>query len=161
MSFLFTALIMFCFWMLLSGHLDVFHILTGALSSLFVAHVSHDLLTGGKAPVGRMASRAARFLRYLPWLFLEIAKANVDIAYRTLHPRMPIDPRIVRFNAPLKEDMWITALANSITLTPGTVTIDADGEGGFTVHALTEEAEEALLSGDMQARVARIEGGDV
>lgn len=95
---------------------------------------------------------------YIPWLLLEVLKAGIDVAYRVLHPRMPISPRIVRFEAPFEDDLPRTILANSITLTPGTITIDVEGRV-FTVHSLTEENAEELTAGrDMQERVARIFG---
>ena len=105
--------------------------------------------------------RFGRFLLYLPWLMLEIVKANIDLVYRTLHPSMPIDPLIITFKTDIKEDMGLTTLANSITLTPGTVTMDVTEDGEFTVHAISREAADALLTGEMARRVKNIEGHDV
>lgn len=160
MGFLATALIMFYFWVLLSGYFDFFHLFTGALSSLFVAHISHDMLFDKRTGMGLKLRRAWGLLRYLPWLLFEIFKANLDVAYRTIHPRMPIDPRLISFRTSLKEDLGITTLANSITLTPGTVTIEAAPEE-FVVHAISESAAGGLLSGEMVRRVERIEHCDV
>ena len=56
-------------------------------------------------------------------------KANLDVVYRALHPKMPIKPGIVKIKTNLKTDSGITALANSITLTPGTLTVDLDRQG--------------------------------
>ncbi len=158
MRFAVTTSILLAFWLLLSGYLDAFHVISGILSSLLVAYLSSELLLPGKAPMGTRLRRLGRFLAYLPWLLYQIFKANLDVAYRVLHPRLPIDPRIVRFKTDLKEDVAIATLANSITLTPGTVTIRAERGRGFVVHAITKEAAESLLEGEMQRRVAAIEG---
>jgi len=152
---------MFCFWLLLSGYFDWFHLLMGALSSLLVSYLSHDLLMGGMHSIVLPVRRLLRFIAYLPWLFFQIIKANLDVAYITLHPRLPIDPCVVNFESKTKIDYGITTLANSITLTPGTVTIDANSEGDFTVHAINREAAESVLSGEMTRRVKKIWGSDV
>ena len=103
-----------------------------------------------------LLKKAARFLSYLPWLLYKIVLANLDIAYRVLHPKMPIAPELVKFQSDLKTDWGLVVLANSITLTPGTVTVDLV-EGEYIVHALTREAVESL--GKMEDKVKRIEAG--
>lgn len=156
LSFILTSIIMFVFWMLLSGEFHFILIFSGIVSSLFVAYISHDLLIG-KVDIRPGTKKAFRFLRYLPWLLKQVAIANIDLVYRTLHPKMPIDPQIIRFDTALKSDIGIAILANSITLTPGTVTIAANEEGQFIVHAIAKKPAEDILSGEMQARVMRIE----
>ncbi len=157
MRFWATTVVMFAFWLLLSGYFDGFHIVTGIISSLLVAHLSADLLYPGTTPFRTRMIRLVRFIRYLPWLLYQIVTANFDVAYRVLHPRMPIDPRIIRFKTDLKDDIAIASLANSITLTPGTVTIEASKNGEFVVHAISKEAADALLTGEMAQRIAHIE----
>jgi multicomponent Na+:H+ antiporter subunit E len=158
-SFVMTTAILFAFWLLLSGYLDTFHIVSGTISSMLVAYFSSDLLFPKKVAFSKRLRRFWRFLKYLPWLLYEVFKANLDVAYRVLHPRMPIDPRIIKFKPELEDDMAIATLANSITLTPGTVTLEADREKGFVVHAITKQAADALLTGEMAKRVAYIEQG--
>ncbi len=157
MSFILTFIILFSFWILLSGYFDFMHLFLGIISSLFVAFISHDLMIGD-VNIRRGFKKLLRFIRYLPWLLYQIALANLDIVYRTLHPNMPIAPRIIKFKTDLKTDMGIVTLANSITLTPGTVTIDVKN-GEFIVHAIAEKPAEDLLEGEMQARVKIVEGG--
>ncbi len=82
-----------------------------------------------------------------------------DLAYRTLHPKMPINPRVISFKNEYKTELGMVTLANSITLTPGTVTINVDKDE-FIVHAITEDYAKALKSGEMQARIKKIEGED-
>ena len=158
MSFVLTAIIMFAFWLLLSGKFTFILLLSGVVSSLLVAYLSHDLLFG-KVDFNRLAGMMVRFMGYLPWLLWQVVSANLDVAYRTLHPNMPIDPRIITFDADFETDAGMVILANSITLTPGTVTIEANRKGAFVVHAISAEAAEDLLSGQMKARVERIERG--
>ena len=94
--------------------------------------------------------RVFYFLVYVPVLLWEIIKANLDVAYRVLHPRMPINPGIVRVPVELYSDYGKTLLANSITLTPGTLTLDVKDQN-FYVHWLAiqstvpEEAAEMII----------------
>lgn len=147
---------MFVFWILLSGEFNFILILSGVFSSLLVSYMSHDLLTG-KGDIKLGLARTIRFTRYLPWILWQIVLANLDLVYRTLHPKMPISPRIISFKNDFKTDLGMVILANSITLTPGTVTINVT-EDEFIVHTIAEEAAQSLISGEMQARVKRIEG---
>ena len=96
-------------------------------------------------------------LTYLPWLLVEIVKANIDVARIVLSRDMEISPRLLRVRASQKTIMGQVVYANSITLTPGTVSLDLrDGE--ILVHALTHDSAEGVLSGEMDARVLRLEG---
>lgn len=157
MHIIYTFLIMFGFWILLSGQFHFILLVSGVVSSLFVAYISHDLLIG-KVDITTVIVKTSRLFRYLPWLFWQIVMANFDLAYRTLHPGMRIEPHIIKFNTDLKTDKGIAILANSITLTPGTVTVVANKNGEFVVHALAKRPADGLLSGQMQAKVKEIEG---
>lgn len=157
LSFLFTAILMFGFWLLLSGQFHPILLAAGVVSSLLVARWSHDLLIGrvDRAPD---LGRAFRLVAYLPWLFWQIILANLHVIYLVLHPRMPLNPGLVRFENELKTDLGIVILANSITLTPGTVTIEGNHRE-FVVHSLSRQVADGLLSGEMQSRVKALEGG--
>jgi multicomponent Na+:H+ antiporter subunit E len=98
-----------------------------------------------------------RALLYAPWLLKEIVLANLDVARRILGPGPAIHPRLIRVHASQTTDLTRTVYANSITLTPGTVTVEIEGSE-LTVHALTPEAAEGLETGEMDRRVTRIEG---
>ena len=145
-----TFVVLFVFWVLLSSFFDALHLVAGILCSLLVASTSYKLLRPGKN-----IRTFTNLILYIPWLLYKIVIANLDVAYRALHPKMPIDPRIVEFKSVLKSDLSLTTLANSITLTPGTITVDVK-DRTYLVHALTSKAAEELLKGDMQARVARV-----
>ncbi len=157
MSFILTVIIMFVFWILLSGEFDFILISSGIISSLLVSYLSHDLLIG-ETDIRLATIKLLRFIRYLPWLLWQIVLSNIDLVYRTLHPSMPIEPVVIEFDTPLRTEMGITILANSITLTPGTVTLEANSKGRFIVHAIARGPADSLLAGDMQARVKIIEG---
>lgn len=158
MSYILTAIIMFVFWIFLSGRFTFILLFSGVVSSLFVAYLSHDLLFG-KVNFAKLGIMIVRFICYLPWLFWQVILANLDVAYRTLHPSMPIDPCIITFDVDLKTDAALVILANSITLTPGTVTIKADKHGRFMVHAISRSAADGLLNGDMIKKVQNLERG--
>ncbi len=156
MSFLITALVMFSFWILLSGEFTFILITSGIVSSLIAAYLSHDLFIG-KADMKTEAGRVFRFFRYLPWLLWQIILCNLEIAYLVLSPGLKVDPQIIRFKPDLKTDLGIVTLANSITLTPGTVTVEASREE-FVIHAIWHKSAEGIIDGEMQRKVKKIEG---
>ncbi|KUG19006.1 MAG: Na+/H+ antiporter subunit E [Methanomicrobiaceae archaeon] len=146
--------ILFTFWVLLSGYFDAFHLTAGIICAGIVTILSHDLLMPDAGD--RILRKTARFIGYIPWLLLAILRGGLDVAYRVLHPAMPINPCIVTFETPLHGDLARTTLANSITLTPGTVTVDVEG-GRFVVHVLAPEFAYGLTKEEtMQKRVSAI-----
>ncbi|MDI6885434.1 MAG: Na+/H+ antiporter subunit E [archaeon] len=152
-----TFVVMFLFWLLLSGFFDAFHITAGIICSAIIALISHDLFMkeGGLA-----CDKFFKLVLYIPWELWQIVLANFDVAYRVIHPKMPIDPRIIEFETTLRSDFALVTLANSITLTPGTVTILVDPEKGkFWVHAIAKSPADALLvDKTMQTKVAEVYG---
>jgi multicomponent Na+:H+ antiporter subunit E len=152
--FILTFIIMFGVWILLSGRFDVFHLTLGLISCALVAYLSSDLLFPSSRTKGLLRQWVI-FARYIPWLMLEIVKANIHLTYLVFHPRMMdlIDPRIVKFRSRLKGDMAMVAFANSITLTPGTITVYVSIDGDFKVHAIDESSADAL-PGEMEVRLA-------
>ena len=156
MSFLITTIAMFIFWILLSGEFTFILITSGIVASLIVAYLSHDIFIG-KADLKTETRRVFKFAVYVPWLLWEIALANVEIAYLVLNPKPLVDPQIVRFKPDLKTDLGIVTLAHSITLTPGTVTVEANREE-FVIHAIWQKSAEGISGGEMQQKVKKIEG---
>ncbi len=157
MSFLVTWLLLAGFWFGLSGYTDAIHLTFGAVSVTLVSLLSHKHLTGGGAYATSLA-RAVRTIIYLPWLFWQILVANIDVMLR-IAGVLPIQPCMIRFKADLDSDYGRVLLANSITLTPGTVTVEVGDDNVFVVHALTTGAAEAVLQGAMEAKVQGVEGG--
>ena len=155
MRYIYTFLIMFGFWILLSGKFDLFHMTLGVISSALVSALSGDILIHDTRKNDRLAV-AFRFICYIPWLLYQIVLSTIHVAYLALHPKMlrRIDPTIVTFRTKLKSNVAQVALANSITLTPGTITIRVV-DGVFYVHAISRKAA-AGLPGEMEDRLARV-----
>ncbi len=158
------AVLLFTLWVLLSGKFDAFHLLIGVASACGITLGTRRLLLLSPA-IGPYAVHPfsaipwPRLLAYLPWLLWQILIASLQVAAVVLHPRLPIAPRLVRFRTPLPHTLAQLTLATSITLTPGTVTLDVQGDA-FVVHALTAESASSLSpdtgEGEMQRRVRRI-----
>ena len=142
-------------WLLLSGHFQILLLSLGAASVAFCVWIAvrMDLIDHEGVPMHITWAG----LRYLPWLMWEIIKANVDVARRVIHPSLPIAPSL--FDAPIsqKTDLGQVIYANSITLTPGTVSVDLD-PGVIRVHALHDGAAAGVLDGEMDRRVRAVEG---
>ncbi len=158
-----TFFIMLAFWVVMSGMFDGFHLSLGVLCCLLVAHFSHDLLFPAKnGPQQNWLRDIVGVSLYLPYLLWQVVLANLQVAWIVLHPNAleMIDPHIFRFYTKLTRPLAKVTLAQSITLTPGTITIniyrDPAGEkpDQFAIYALTKEAA-ASLPGEMEERVAR------
>lgn len=157
-TFLLTFPIMFAVWLLLSGKFDIFHLSLGVVSCAIVAYISGDLLFESPQ-ITRLPGAWLRFIRYIPWLFYQIFLANLHVLYLTFHPRMHdlINPKIINFKSKLYSDISLVTFANSITLTPGTITVYVSGDGEFHVHAIDDQSAQGL-PGEMEARVAKAFG---
>jgi len=92
------------------------------------------------------------FLLYIPVFFYYMMAANFDVVYRALHPQMPINPGIVKIKTRLKSESGITALANSITLTPGTLTVDLTDDGYLYVHWINVKSVDIQQATEQIAR---------
>jgi len=147
---------LFAVWLLWSGYLEnTLLVVLGALSCIFVAILARRmrLVDAEGVPV----EIAWRLLRYAPWLLWQVFLANLHVARRILDPKLPIHPSVIRVKPGQKRDLGRVIYANSITLTPGTVSIDID-ENEITVHALTRETASDLETGEMDRRVTWLEG---
>jgi len=144
---------LFAFWLVFSGHFDAFHVSLGLICSVTVATLSYDLVLSDTLS-SRTAMIAWRFVQYTPWLLYEVVVANFHVLALVLQPGR-IRPQVVRFKTSLTSDLAKVTLANSITLTPGTITMDVDGDE-FYVHAVSDEAAQSVKSDDMERRVAHV-----
>lgn len=152
-----TFLILFAFWLLLSGHYTAFLTIAGALCALGVVLFARrmDVVDHEGHPV-HLAPRA--LLSYWPWLLKEIAVSAMQVSAIILHPRLPISPTLVRVRSTQKSDVGRTTFANSITLTPGTISVEV-AEDEILVHALTRDGAASLADGEMNRRASDFEGG--
>lgn len=142
------------FWLLLSGYFTEPLLLSlGAISVVFTVWIA---LRIDRHDGERIRMRIdGPILRYWAWLLKEIFKANVDVAKLILAPKLALSPRMVRVKATQSTDMGVVIYANSITLTPGTVTVDIDGDE-LVVHAITQDMADGLTGGDMGDRVTAL-----
>lgn len=147
--------ILFAFWLLLSGYFTGFLLTAGIACAFAVILFARriDVVDHEGHPV-HLAPRA--LVSYWPWLIVEIVKSAWDVSKLIVHPRLPITPTLIRVKSTQKTDLGRTVFANSITLTPGTLSIDVR-EGEILVHALTRACAEGLASGDMDRRVTVFE----
>ena len=142
-------------WLLWSGHYTPLVMTFGLLSCVGVV-----LLAGRMGIVdeeGVPIQLGIKPFLYAVWLVKEIVQANIDVARRILNPSLPIRPKVIRVKATQQGDLGRVIYANSITLTPGTVSVDVEGDE-IVVHALTEEAAAEDASGEMNRRVTALEG---
>jgi multicomponent Na+:H+ antiporter subunit E len=148
--------ILFGFWLLLSGHYTPLLLSLGVGSSALVVYLSirMDVVDREGVPL----HLSGRVWLYLPWLMKEIFVANVAVAKIILDPRLPISPRIVTFRGSQRTDLGRAIYANSITLTPGTITTGVEGQD-FEIHALTAADLETNEEDEMDRRCSWVERG--
>jgi len=150
------GLVLFSTWLLLSGFFEPLLLAFGVLSCAIVLVVVHrmDVVDHEGHPV----HLGWRILPYWFWLVVEIVKANIAVAKMILDPKMPIGPVMVRVPTSQHGELGQVIYANSITLTPGTVSIRVSGRE-ILVHAIVKDMADDLLGGEMDRRVTRMEGG--
>ena len=144
-------------WVILSGLLDAFHISLGILSCALVTWLSSGLLFNDRSlSFYSRLRQVSRLPLYLSWLLWQIVLANIHVLRISFSPRVKeqIQPQLVRFRSGLKSDFEKYVLAQSITLTPGTVTLQIEGDV-FLVHAISDVAAKGLM-GSMADRVRHV-----
>lgn len=150
-----AVLILYVFWLLLSGIYTPFLLAAGAACAIGVVLLAYRMEVVDHE--GHPVHLSWRVLAYWPWLFKEIVKSAWDVSRIILDPRLPISPTLVRVPTSQKTGVGVVTYANSITLTPGTISVDV-AHGEILVHALTREGAAALREGEMDRRVTRFEG---
>jgi len=155
MRYIVTFLILFLNWVIWSGMFDAFHLALGVISCIIVTYTTHDILFAREKFSYKQIIEAWRFIKYIPWLLWQIILSNIHVAGLVLSPKMPIEPHMIRVKTRLKKDISVVTYANSITLTPGTITADiTDGE--FYIHCISKKVADDLFTGEMENRVAHI-----
>jgi multicomponent Na+:H+ antiporter subunit E len=152
---------MITFWIVLSGYYDLFHISLGVISVVFVLwfnaklrnYVFYDEDEAHKSQNFKLY----RLFYYLHFLVWEIISSSFKVAYLIIHPKMPIKAGIIKFHTKLPNMTAKVLLANSITLTPGTVAIQIEGDE-FIIHSLTNEKDEAHIDHTLTEEVAKLYG---
>ena len=147
----------YAFWILLSGFFTPFLLGAGAAVSLAVVWFAHRMEVADRE--GHPAHLGLSALGYWPWLVKEILKSAIDVSRVVLDPRLPASPTVVRFRPRQKTVVGLVTHANSITLTPGTLSVEVSPER-FVVHGLTRAGAQGAVDSAMDRRVARFEGSE-
>ena len=156
LNYIGVTLTLFLFWVAVSGSLQWPQLVVGLAAAAFVTYFNRTMLITIK-------ERPAVHLRTIIWLvgyffklLLDIVKANFQVAWLVLHPKMPIEPNMVELEVDIDRIASRVLLANSITLTPGTLTVLSD-EKKYLVHALTINSGEALKQWPIIERLKQME----
>jgi multicomponent Na+:H+ antiporter subunit E len=150
-------MILFIVWVLFSEHYQLRYLIMGLCASALVTYLTHDFLYNPqgktvKYEVTLIFSSILHLVTYTCWLILAIIKANIQIAMIIIKLKMPIDPGFVKFETGLRRKVSLVTLANSITLTPGTITVELRNYT-YLVHSLVRESAGDLETGLMQRKI--------
>jgi len=146
---------LFVFWLLLSGHYNALLLTIGVICCAGILALALRMSVVDEE--GHPVQLALGALTYWPWLVLEIAKSTWGVARLILDPSLPISPTLVKVRASQKTRLGVNIYANSITLTPGTISVEVE-DNDILVHAITSGGAEELAEGDMDRRVSVFEG---
>lgn len=156
------ALVLFAFWMVLSGRTETKFVVYGILTAVVTTWVTYPLLLvpnkDGSKKYYVFGFSIPKMIMYFFWLMWQLVLANIDVLLATTGQELNIDPKVVRFRFRADNPMASVILANSITLTPGTVTMNVTDDGVYEIHALTVGAAAGVLDGGMQQKVADLYG---
>jgi multicomponent Na+:H+ antiporter subunit E len=155
MRYLSLAGFLFAFWIVLSGHYTPMLVSVG-LASAIICVLAAIRMRAADAE-GHPIEVFWGTVTYFPWLIVEIAKSAWAVTKIILHPRLPISPTMTVVRASQRTRVGVATYANSITLTPGTITVGVDGNE-LTVHALARQGALDLEAGGMDRRVSQFEG---
>lgn len=149
------AAVLLSLWLVLSGHYTPLLIAFGVASVALVTAMSvrMEIVDRESVPFHILVG----LVSYVPWLVWEIFLSNVAVARVILSPRLPVSPTLVHYRASQETDLGRVIFANSITLTPGTVTTGVEGDD-FRIHALMWSSVDGVEEGEMDHRVCRVEG---
>jgi len=146
---------LYIFWLLLSGFFTAFLMSAGVGSALAVVWFARrmDIVDREAHPI----HLGLQTFLYWPWLVKEIIKSGWDVSKIILNPRLPISPTLIRFKPSQRTTVGLVIHANSITLTPGTITVEA-AANEFLVHGLTQSGAQGVINSEMDRRVTSGEG---
>jgi len=153
---------LYAFWLVLSEHYQPFYLIAGAVICAGITWFNREMFLAlapadrtGKLTMLSALKTAYHLAVYLPWLVAQIARDNLLVAYLVLHPSMPIDPHVMQFKTRYKKPVSQVILANSITLSPGTMTVLLENNT-YLVHGLLPSSCNNLVKGETQKRVRKI-----
>lgn len=156
------AIYLYIFWLLISGSLELKFLIMGAVACLAVAWVCTPLFM-----IDNISHTKKYFMLNIPiihligyafWLLKELIMANIDVIKATWKKELPIEPELLHFHVAIDNPIALAMLANSITLTPGTITLNVSKDNIFEIHALTPGAADGIKSGAMANKVGKLFG---
>ena len=156
LTFWFSVGVFWVFWIIVTGSVHYQSLLLGAVMAFLVAWMNNDMFFRKDERSLLDVKALGLYLRYLVHLIGAILVANIQVTVLVLNPRMPISPGMIRFSKPIKKYLNRAILANSITLTPGTLTILVEGDQ-YMVHALTRKNAEDVVNWELLDELAEIE----
>jgi multicomponent Na+:H+ antiporter subunit E len=145
---IYKTLFFYVLWLLLSQSYNAFHMTLGLVAAFTVSVLNTE---PGRSRLENV--RWFRVLAYLPWLLWRILMSGIHLSYLILHPRLPIDPKLIRYQTDLKDEAGIVLLGNSITLTPGTITVEVNSHE-LVVHGMDDDSADDLVSRRMEQKIA-------
>ncbi|MHB8090820.1 MAG: Na+/H+ antiporter subunit E [Syntrophales bacterium] len=152
------AVLLMIFWLLLSGHYDLMHISFGVFSVFVIMLLNYPLRKRLFSLLEKSETQRLSILNlagYIPWLLWQIVMSSLQVASVVLRPSCPIDPSLVSFKTSLQNTTYRVILGNSITLTPGTITLRIEGDE-FLVHSLMDASSSGIIDGSLPGQVARL-----
>ena len=141
----------FLIWLLLSASFNLFHVGLGLVAAFGVAWFNTD------RSASRFTILRLRIVWYFLWLVGRILQSGFHLSVLILHPALPIDPKLIRYRTKLQEESGIVLLGNSITLTPGTITVEVNSQD-LVVHAMDDKSANDVTSLHMDQRIAGLFG---
>jgi len=147
---------MIIFWLTLSGNYTAFLITAGVISSVIIALLAYRMNIADRE--GHPIHLGLSALTYWPWLIWQIIFSALNVTRIIVSPSLPISPTLTRVKMSQKSDVGRVTFANSITLTPGTISVDIEGDE-ILVHAITSDNATDLEAGGMDKRCTQFEGG--
>ncbi len=151
-------LLLFGIWIIFSGLFDAFHTTLGLISAAFVTLISSEFFFADRsAGVGARIQQIIRLPIYLLWMLYQILLSNIHILKLALSPGdlEEVEPSLIRVKTNLKTDFGKWMLANSITLTPGTITIDIEGDE-LLIHSISKATSAGVEDDSMERKIAAI-----
>lgn len=160
LHYLTFALYLFVFWLLITANLEPKFLIMGLSSSIVVTWLCMPLFMlhnqSHTKKYFMLGFSPLKLLLYTLWLMKELILANIDVAKAALKKELPIQPQILHVQCHYDNPLALTLLANSITLTPGTITVNVSHGNVYTIHALTPGAAQGIIDGSMLKKVAEL-----
>jgi len=151
------SLALFLLWILFAQSFDIQSLITGWLVAALVTYVNRDLLLSFANDLHISRGNFSAWLKYTGYLVIDVFKASVQVAELAFARRLALNPQFVTHDSKLLGPMMRVFLANSITLTPGTISVEAPTKGSFVVHALTDSAASGLTGWHIENLLSEIE----